>query len=224
MNWKKYFYFQKGDKTAIILLLILIVLSGGIYIITRPVKTNAIAETNSELEKEFAAFEAELKDKAEKQLATQTSDYTEKATYTKYPYQEKLKAGETIELNSADTSALKKIPKIGSGYANRIVKYREALGGYISMEQLKEVWGMDDYLYSDIAPYITLQPKAKKLNINNAEFKALNNHPYISYKQAQVIVDIRERKGNIESINRLSLLDEFTEKDLARLKPYLSFD
>jgi len=135
-----------------------------------------------------------------------------------------LKPGETIELNSADTTDLKKIPKIGSGFAGRIVKYRESLGGYFYIDQLKEVWGMDDYLYADIRPYITLEPGIKKLKINSASFEQLNKHPYISYKQAQVIIDLRERKGNLNSLSRLSLLDEFTQKDIERLRLYLSFD
>lgn len=83
---------------------------------------------------------------------------------------------------------------------------------------------MDDILYSKIIPYITLEPIVTKLKVNTVDFKTLNQHPYIGYKQAQVIINIRERKGNIESINRLALLDEFKPSDIKRLTPYLSFD
>jgi len=226
MNWKNYFYFQKEDKTAIILLLILIVISGGVYILTKPEITTDKQETDSEFKKEFENFQASL-------ITDSTSDFKDRPAYTenpqyqktsKYPYQQKLKQGETLELNSADTFTLKMIPKIGSGFANRIIKYRESLGGYLSLEQLKEVWGMDDYLYNDIIPYITLTPKTNKLKINSVSFQELLKHPYINYKQAQIIIDIRERKDNISSMNRLTLLDEFSEKDIKRLTPYLSFD
>ncbi len=220
MSWKDFMYFQKRDRIAIILLLILIVISGGVYIATRQTPRESGEETPSKTEKEFETFLSNLQEREEEKKATASPTLP---TY-RYSYQKKLKSGETIELNKADTTALKMIPKIGSGFASRIVKYRESLGGYINLAQLKEVWGMDDYLYNDISPYITLEPDNKRIRINSADFQELNKHPYISYKQAQVIVDIRERKGNITSINRLSLLDEFTESDLNRIKPYLSFD
>ena len=221
MSWKDYLYFQKGDKIAIILLLILIVISGGVYIVTRPNKLIKKEEVTSDSENEFELFLSSLQDREEDKNA-EVSPTPSPSHH--YPYQKKLKTGETIELNSADTSVLKTIPKIGSGYANRIVKYREALGGYIDISQLKEVWGMDDYLYSDILPYITLESKNRRISVNAASFQELNNHPYLSYKQAQLIVDLRERKGNISSLNRLSLLDEFSDRDIKRLTPYLSFD
>lgn len=226
MRWKDYFYFQKGDKIAIILLLILIILSGGIYIFTIPDSNAEPQESTSAFEKEFETFISELKEDSVRNVVDRVSypDYTEYNKTVQYPIQVKLKQGETIELNTADTSELKKIPKIGSSFAGRIVKYREALGGYLNIEQLKEVWGMDDYLYNDIRPYITLEPKIRKLKINSASFQELLKHPYINYKQAQIIIDIRERKDNISSVNRLGLLDEFAEKDINRLAPYLSFD
>ena len=223
MSWKDYFFFQKNDRVAISILLILIVISGIIYAITLPSRK---LHTENTFETEFETFQSTLRDK-------DTAAYSKNNVYkgqqdkeeqTKYRYPTKLKEGETIELNSADTTTLKKIPGIGSGYANRIVKYRSLLGGYTDILQLKEVWGMDDELYDKITVYITLVPGAKKISINRASYEELNGHPYISYKQAKVITDIKERKGNIESINRLSLLEEFTANDIRRLTPYLSFD
>lgn len=225
MSWKDYLYIQKGDRIAIILLLILIVIAGGTYILTS--SNNKAPQQDIPLDKEFQAFLTNLKEK-DTLIATHDRNQTQRseitAHYPKYIPQEKLKEGETIELNSSDTTALKKIPGIGSGFANRIVKYNNLLAGYHNLDQLKEVWGMDDYLYDKIVPYLTIVPKTKKIKVNSASFDEMNKHPYISYKQAKVIADIRERKGTIESINRLSLLDEFTDKDLKRLAPYLSFE
>lgn len=221
MRWKHYFYFTRGEKQAIIILFLLIIIVGGTYIYIEAGTQSTKQEIPSN--KEFEQFISELKDKEEKEAVQYKKEYNEKPNQ-RYPYQPKLKAGEKIELNSADTSNLKLIPKIGSGYANRIVKYRNLLGGYISLEQLKEVWGLDDYLYADIIPYIELTEKHQRIRINHVDFKQLNKHPYIDYKQAQIIMDIRERKGEIESIERLALLEEFDEKDIVRLRPYLSFD
>ncbi|WP_165020973.1 helix-hairpin-helix domain-containing protein [Dysgonomonas sp. ZJ279] len=223
MSWKDYLYFQKQDRNAIILLLFLIVLCGGGFIITKLVKDKNIPALNEDYITEFDTFQSKLKTiEAEKDQIGLDKTYTQ--SYPEYARQEKLNSGETIELNKADTTDLKKIPGIGTGFANRIVKYRNLLGGYASINQLKEVWGVDDDLFDKITPYIVLQGKPNQIAINKADFGQLNKHPYISYKQAKVILDIRDRKGNIESINRLTLLEEFTENDINRLKDYISFD
>lgn len=223
MNWKDYFFFQKNDRIAISVLLTLIVVSGIIYAITLP---SDKLYTENTFESEFEAFQSMLRNKDSVAYAKNNiyKGQQSKEKQYRYTYPAKLTEGETIELNSADTSALKKIPGIGSGYANRIVKYRSLLGGYTNISQLKEVWGMDDELYDKITAYITLVSDVKKIRINSASFEELNGHPYISYKQAKVITDIKERKGNIESINRLSLLEEFSANDIRRLTPYLSFN
>lgn len=224
MYRKHHFYFSRGEKQAIIILFILIVITGGTYIYIRSIPTPGDKIENFR-QQEFNQFITQLKEK-ETQQTTQQRKKKDNASYktVSYPYQTKLKEGEQIELNSADTSVLKQIPGIGSGYANRIVKYRNLLGGYALVTQLKEVWGMDDYLYDKIIPYIYLAEKQERIKVNRSDFKQLNKHPYISYKQAQIIIDIRERKGNIESIEQLSLLEEFTGADITRLRAYLSFD
>ena len=68
-----------------------------------------------------------------------------------YPSIEKLSKGETILLNASDTAEWKKIPGIGSVYASRIVQYRNLLGGFSHVEQLLEVYGIDQELFSRIA-------------------------------------------------------------------------
>lgn len=212
MNWKDFFYFQKRDRNAIITLLVLIVIAGCAYIFTKPT-------SNKSTQKEK---EINLKEQILSQSESEKSNTDKQTVY--YSYQKKLNKGETIELNSADTTELKKIPGIGTSYANRIVKYRNILGGYAQISQLKEVWGLDEDLYNKIKPYLVIKSNTTTLKINSASFKELNKHPYIDYNQTKIIVDIRERKGRIESIDRLALLDEFTEQDINRLTPYLSFD
>lgn len=220
MNWKSFLYFEKKDKMAIIILFILIVISGFIYFLTENIhhkQTISLDESNEVIDEFRASLQTAPKKDDNKQRGAQSR------RNMAYPYIKKLERGEIIELNNADTTALKKIPGIGSGYANRIVKYRNLLGGFYEIGQLKEVWGMDEDLYNKIFPYVTIEPKTKRIKVNSIEFEELRKHPYIDYKQAKVIVDIRERKGQIESVERLSLLDEFSDKDLKRLSHYLSF-
>lgn len=218
MSWKDFFYFEKRDRSAIISLLLLIVIAGSAYIFTTP--------STVILESDKAADKGNKSDSLYSETGKKYADKGYAKTNTsrgKYPYQEKLKIGETVELNTADTTDLKKIPGIGSSYAGRIVKYRHLLGGYAWVGQLREVYGMDEDLYKKITPYIKLVTPPSRIRINSADFEELNKHPYIDYRQAKVITDIRTRKGHIESVERLLLLDEFTEADIKRLTPYLLF-
>ncbi len=143
--------------------------------------------------------------------------------YPRYPRVEKLSEGETISLNSTDTTEWKKVPGIGTVYASRIVKYRERLGGFVRKEQLLEVYGVNNELYVRIAPYIESGGNVQQVRVNQLEFKELLRHPYLSYKQVQAIVNLRNRKGRVDSIRELGMLDEFTSDDIYRLEPYLEF-
>ncbi len=126
-------------------------------------------------------------------------------------------------MNSTDTAEWKRVPGIGTVYASRIVKYRERLGGFARKEQLLEVYGLEGELYARIAPYIEVSGSVRKLAVNQLEFKELLRHPYLSYKQVQAIVNLRHRKGGVDSIQELGMLDEFTSDDIYRLEPYLEF-
>lgn len=216
MNWKDWLHIPQGDKIAIVGLAILIVIAFSIHLILsqQPKEEFTLKAPN-----DYAEWQAQLNQKKEQER----QDYLQNRTKYARPYQPKMKEGETIELNSADTTQLKMIPKIGSGYANRIVNYRTKLGGFVKIEQLEEVWGMDTYLYSQIIHFLTLNAKCDSIYINKDTFEQLIQHPYLNYKQALVIEDIRTRKGTIKSLNRLSLLDEFKKKDIDRLKDYISF-
>lgn len=204
MGWKDYLYFTRREKRAIVAMLILIGIAIILCIISKKDKIT-VTEPDREFTQALDSFRASLKSAS-------------------IPYSHKMKPGETIELNKADTSSLKTIPGVGPSYAQRIVKYRESLGGFVSKSQLREIWGVDNELFNQIEPFLTLEPTINKLRINNVNFNKLNSHPYISYRQAKVIMDIRTRKGKIQSINRLTLLDEFNNKDIERLRPYISFE
>ena len=143
--------------------------------------------------------------------------------YPAFAKTEKLAEHEKISINTADTAEWKKVPGIGSAYAARIVKYRNLLGGFYEVEQLREVYGISDELFVRISPYLFTDENVRKINVNHETFKVLLNHPYLNYKQVQAIFNLRKKKGRVESLNELSLLDEFTTEDLLRLEPYLEY-
>lgn len=244
MNWKDFFYFQRSERTAIILLLILILL---VVILNLLFHFRSVFEImpiqNDSLVRKFEEFRQSLvkiESPASEETSIRKSSYrghsdsvsparplppvrSESHSFTSYPRVEKLAPGETISLNSSDTAEWKKIPGIGSVFASRIVKYRNRLGGFASMLQLLEVYGIDREMFAKITPFITEDDRFEKLDANTLEFKELLRHPYLNYKQVKAITDLRRRKGRIESIRELEMLDEFTTEDIDRLRPYLTF-
>lgn len=216
MNWKDWLHIPRGDKIAIVSLSVLIIIASGIHLVISNQTQDDYIFTEPEDYVEWKSKLTQKKEEEKEVYLKQTKKYNRH-------YQPKMKAGETIELNSADTTQLKMIPGIGSGYANRIVNYRTALRGFVAMEQLEEVWGMDTYLYSQVIPYLRIEPKSDSIYINKESFEELIKHPYLNYKQVSIIDDIKTRKGAIKTINRLKMLDEFKKKDIDRLKNYISF-
>ena len=129
--------------------------------------------------------------------------------------------GTLVDVNTADTTELKKIPGIGGGIACRIVAYRNRLGGFYTLDQLNEV----EFVTADLLKWFKLEgDSVRKLPINRVGLDKLRAHPYINFYQAKVIVEYRRKKGEIKSLSQLALYEEFTEKDFKRLSAYISFD
>ena len=153
-------------------------------------------------------------------LKTRTKTQPQAHPYTEY-MRAKLKPGETIDINSADTTELIKIPGIGSVYAKMIADYRRQLGGFHSIAQLNDL----EALPHSINEWVRIEETPiEKLRINKLSVTQLRSHPYLSFYQAKAIVELRRREGDIKSTRQLLFLDEFTEADIKRLSPYLSFE
>lgn len=139
-----------------------------------------------------------------------------------YERAEKLAEGTKISLNTADTTLLKKIPGIGSYKASKIVRYREKLGGFVSVRQLDEIEdmpaGLSRWFDEDLH-----ETKVRKLPINKATFKELVRHPYLGYERTKIIVKHIRQYGPIRSWKDLRLYKEFGERDIERLTPYVVF-
>ncbi len=127
-----------------------------------------------------------------------------------------------IELNTADSATLVQIKGIGSVFASRIIKYRNLLGGYHSITQLQEVYGIDSLKFELIKEnFIPCNPVLiKKININTADFKQLLKHPYISYDFTKHIVNLRKKEvfDKVEDAFNVEFISESTFK---KLLPYL---
>lgn len=149
-----------------------------------------------------------------------TTERHDSAFTPRYPV--KLAEGETVDLATADTALLQRVPGIGSYYARRIIAYRQRLGGYVSTSQLNEI----ENFPQEALAYFTLgnggEP-TEKLNVNSLSLNELKQHPYINFYQARAIVDYRRQNGPIADIGELRLLPDFSDAAIDRLRPYVSY-
>lgn len=132
----------------------------------------------------------------------------------------KLRQGERIDLNDADTVLLLKVPGIGPYFARQIVRARKMLGGFYSVRQLLEIQDMPE----EALPYFEVNPaKVHRLNVNKLSLVELRRHPYINYYQAKAIVDYRRLYGEIHDMGQLKLMKYFTPDDFERLRHYIEY-
>ena len=130
-----------------------------------------------------------------------------------------------VELNSADTTLLMQVVGIGRGYANGIVRFRKQIGGFVSVDQLSEIYGMRQENLERIRPYCKVNPDlVRKIKVNIASVERLKGHPYLNFYQSRAIYELRRKKGKLKNINELKTLPEFTPESLAKIEPYLSFE
>ena len=127
-----------------------------------------------------------------------------------------------LDLNTVDTLTLRKIPGVGVGYSRAIVSYRQRLGGFVSVAQLKDIEGLPDR----IEEWFTIDENAEvnRISINKSDFKTLVRHPYLSYEQVKVITTHIRKYGQLRSWKDLQLYPEFTPQDFERLTPYFVFE
>lgn len=142
---------------------------------------------------------------------------------TREPWKKPQRETVIVEINSADSAQLTKLYGIGPSFAKRIVKYRQLLGGYRSVQQVLEVYGMDSARFSGIVQNLTVDTLAiTRLNINLADEKELMRHPYISPNEARAIVSYRQQHGHYTSISQLKNIHIITPELLGRIAPYLT--
>ncbi|MCF8231229.1 MAG: helix-hairpin-helix domain-containing protein [Bacteroidales bacterium] len=127
-----------------------------------------------------------------------------------------------IDLNSTDSSELIKIRGIGEVFSQRIIKYRDYLGGFYTKKQLLEVYNFDSSNYLPLKNHFwTDTTNIQKVNINTATFKELQRHPYMDYYLVKQIVNYREDHGRFKSLSELNMLDLMYDELYEKLKHYL---
>lgn len=140
-------------------------------------------------------------------------------------HDDKNKTVAIVELNSADTAGLTQVKGIGKGYARSIIRFRQQTGGFISVKQLREVYGMTPENFEKIKPFCTVNPTlVNQINVNTASVDKLRAHPYLNFYQARQIYELRRKKGKLTGFADLRGLSELNDSILLKIKPYLKFE
>ena len=126
-----------------------------------------------------------------------------------------------VDVNTADTAMLRRIPGVGAKISEAIVRYREKLGGFYSVEQLREIKMVSPELLEWME---VSSPNVQKIPVNEASFQALNSHPYISYEQTKALLQYIRLYGKVKDEQALLETGIFTKEDVERLKPYLVYE
>ncbi|MEO8086866.1 MAG: helix-hairpin-helix domain-containing protein [Bacteroidota bacterium] len=131
-----------------------------------------------------------------------------------------------VDIGTADSTELEKLPMVGNYLAQKISNYREKLGGFNTIDQLKEIRGMRDSTLLVIMPHVILgdSTNLRRINLNNADYNELNRHPYIDNSVANLIVNYRKQHGSfkvVEDLRKVALVDAELYRKIA---PYLKVE
>lgn len=130
---------------------------------------------------------------------------------------------EAIDINTGDTTAFIALPGIGSKLAARIINFRDKLGGFYSINQVGETFGLPDSTFQRIKQYLKLENTSiKKININTATIDELKAHPYIRYSLANPVVAYRNQHGFFEKVEDIKKVMVVTDEIYNKISPYLT--
>lgn len=231
---REYFTFNRRERNGVFVLLVIILVLV-MYLSSYGLFSEKTETDFSQFEKEIASFEAEQKRMGDSVAAHRRSFYFSgnvpvedngregKENDLHSEVQEFRKKSVVVELNSADTLELQRIKGIGSVFAKRIVKFREALGGFVHINQLLEVYGLDRDKFAQIAPQVRLDfLGVKKLNVNSASVEDMNWHPYLSKKEAVSIFTKRVKTGDFTDLEEVKKITLMSDSAFAKIAPYLT--
>lgn len=165
---------------------------------------------------EASVFTSDLKNYTSPTEIIQRRQHPEAARFT---------ASLILDINTADTSALIALPGIGPKLASRIIHFREKLGGFYSLDQLSEVYGLADSILQRIRPSLKiLTENMGTININMASANELKQHPYFRQNIGNAIVEYRLQHGIYTSKEDLTKIDIITPEVFDKIAPYVSLN
>ncbi|MBV6646916.1 MAG: helix-hairpin-helix domain-containing protein [Cyclobacteriaceae bacterium] len=130
-----------------------------------------------------------------------------------------------FEINEATTQELQQVKGIGPTLSKRITKFRDALGGFHSKEQLKEVYGLEEDVLKKLTSIATLDSNlVAQKNINTTELKQLATHPYFDWNVARAIINFRKAHGPLENLDQIKEIKIISDSLYQKIYPYISLE
>lgn len=141
-----------------------------------------------------------------------------------FRFPKRIKKDTILNLNRCDTAELQLIRGIGPYAAKRIASYREQLGGFYTLDQLSDS-ALAPLHLDTLTRHFFIDPEdIRTISVNNSTILTLQQHPYIRFKQAKAIYNLRRKNVTLRSIDELRPLPELSEEDINRISPYLRFE
>ena len=138
------------------------------------------------------------------------------------PYEKEKFAPAIIDINKADTTILIALPGIGSKLSQRILSFRDKLGGFYKVEQISETYGLPDSTFQKIKPRFSINNNSvHQININTATVDEMKAHPYLRYALANAIVQYRIQHGMYILVDDIKKIMLVTEDVFNKIGPYL---
>ena len=130
-----------------------------------------------------------------------------------------------LDINQATKEDLIKVYGIGPALSDRILKLKDLLGGFVSMEQMNDIWGLSPEVVENLNKNfkVSVLPKVNKVDINNASIKELMLFPYFKYALAKAIVTYRSMNGDFKNNADLTKINGFPNEKLNVISLYLYF-
>ncbi|MEM8527086.1 MAG: helix-hairpin-helix domain-containing protein [Bacteroidota bacterium] len=153
----------------------------------------------------------------------QNEEFTPKNANIPSSYDAVVQPKVIIDINKATAEEWQQLRGIGPAYANRIVKFRTALGGFSSVDQISETYNLPDSTFQKVRLSLRPSPVFKKLKINELTAAELKAHPYINWKTANIIVNYRKQHGAFSSIEDLRKIKVLAEDWLKKMEAYFEF-
>jgi DNA uptake protein ComE-like DNA-binding protein len=226
--YREFYLLPRGEQRALILLSLLLILSLVFRIAVRHLPERE-PEGMEEFEREARSILASLAAADSFQRRTAGTLMAEEegppeVVFRNHTPKKRGNPAQPIDINRADSAELLPLPGIGPVFAGRIVKYRNLLGGFVSLDQLGEVYGMPIETVDLIRSQILIDSSAiRKIRIDSASFGELLRHPYLEYDDVKALVGYRDFKGDISSINELRMNQILPDSTLNKIDGYFDY-
>jgi len=130
------------------------------------------------------------------------------------------------DINAATSEDLISLFGIGEATANRILKYKESFGNFVSMEQMNDVWGLSPEVLQELDTHFKIikKPTITKISINELNSKDLAKFPYFKYPLSREIIIFRSMNNGIHSVEDLSKIKGFPVEKIKIIDLYLDYN